>query len=197
MQGEWQVVSMIKIELNKLSIDEVGMMNLMFHHFLEAFFEAEQELVKIMAHEITRTVGGNGPGKPAWRESLKQMVRVVSYKYLDTFMESEIGLDESIGFANYVRAQLIAHGGGSSGPTGVPITAGPPGRSVWDDDLSGKKASQAQSEYTLPAGFNQPGNEFVENAMKRMETYFPRLLRAALRSLPATLMARRVVVSKG
>lgn len=109
---------------------------------------------------------------------------MLSTIYLPEYMESELGLDETIGLSNYVRAMVIADGAGSSGSTGVPITAGPPGRSVWDDDLAGKHPSKAKSTYKLPDGFNQKGNQFVENSLKRMRPHFKRILNSAMGTLP-------------
>lgn len=70
-----------------------------------------------------------------------------------------------------MKAMLIAEGAGSAAG-GAPIHAGPPGRSVWDDDLSGKKPSTAKSEYNLPGAFNQPGNHFIDNAVKLMKKHY-------------------------
>lgn len=187
---------MIKIELNNLRIS-THMIDVIYSHFMSGVREAEDELVELMGEELQQTVDGGGPGKPAWRNSLRQMVRVISTQYLLQCIESEVGLDESIGLSNYVRAKLIAFGGGSAGPSGAPITAGPPGRSVWDDDLSGKHPSSALSQYALPAGFNQPGNEFVANAMKRMQVKFSEIMQRTLRSLSADMMSSCVISSKG
>lgn len=91
---------------------------------------------------------------------------------------------------------LISEGGGSAAG-GSPIHAGPPGREVWDDDLSGKHPSRAKTEYDLPDAFNQPGNHFVQNAVKLMEKHYNDILADLAASIPDAVFYNAVRVSKG
>lgn len=69
---------------------------------------------------------------------------------------------------------MIVLNGAGSAAGNPPITAGPPGREVWNDELNGKHASGAKSEYLMPKGFNQQGNldRVIENTVKLMRTKF-------------------------
>lgn len=81
---------MIRIEMNRLSIDP-KIIDIIYNHFRDAVTQAEETLIEIMGEEITQTVAGGGPGKPAWRESLSRMIRVLSTEYFVDHIESEIG----------------------------------------------------------------------------------------------------------
>ena len=83
-----------------------------------------------------------------------------------------------------------AEGGGS------PIHAGPVGRKVWDGELASRKTSTAKSVYKLPDAFNQQGNLFVDNALKRTQAKFGGHLESAFRTLPSAVFYRKVSVRK-
>lgn len=55
-----------------------------------------------------------------------------------------------------------------------------PGEYAWDDNLEYLRFNantDAESE-ELPEAFNQSGNEFISNAVRRMNTYAPRYIKA-------------------
>jgi hypothetical protein len=90
---------------------------------------------------------------------------------------------------------MIVEAGAGSAAGNAPIHAGPTGRSVWDDDVSGQHPSRAKSEYLLPAEFNQAGNQFVENAMRIMQTYFGDITEFVFATVPDSAYYGNVQVS--
>ena len=88
---------------------------------------------------------------------------------------------------------IIAYGAGSA-VGNSPITAGPEGRLVWDDDINGKKESQAKSVYLLPEPFNQEGNRFIENSIRMMKKHFDDVLEEASINLPERIFYSNVTV---
>ena len=126
---------------------------------MDAMERAADKLIELMREEVQRTVEGDGPGKPAWRDKLAADIKVVFRDIVNDAIEFGVGADYSEGTWEHVRAMLIAYGGGSAAGNAA-IQAGPYGREVWNEDLSGKHPSSAQSEYFLPDRFNQPGNDY-------------------------------------
>ena len=155
--------------------------------------QAEGRLIELMRDELEKTTHGGAPGKPAWREKVSQDIHRVFESIANDVIEIGVGLDYSEGTWEHVRAMLIAYGSGSEAGGGA-IWAGPPGREVWNDDLSGRKQSEAHGEYPLPAEFNQKGNDFVNNAMRRMKPFFDDIIDDAIRTMPQGVIAKAVHV---
>ena len=184
------------IKLNSLSQNEGALMAALKTYIVAAFHEAEDELLDIMEKEVVRTVHGGGPGKPAWRSHVKDLLKVVEEQIADSYLEAKVGVDTSGAQTDLVKAMLIAEGAGSAAG-GSPIHAGPTGRPVWDDDLSGKKPSAAKSEYDLPGAFNQPGNHFIDNAVKLMKKHYEDIQAGIGSSIPDSVFYSAVIVSAG
>lgn len=166
------------------------------NHLIQAMEKAEDKLIDLMREEIQRTTHGQAPGHPLWRNEisrlLKETYRVIGRGY----MEFEAGVPYDVAENVLVKAMIIAVGSGDA--VGNPaIQAGPPGREVWDGSMEGKRPSQAESTYLLPAAFNQKGNEFVKNAVIRMKVFFDEILDAACATLPSSVFYGNVIVSKG
>lgn len=153
--------------------------------------EGTETLLDIMRDEIQRTVHGDGPGKPEWREALAADLREVYRVVADEVIEFGVGLPY-LNYADagykFVRAMLVAYGGGNAAPGGEKIHSRP-GELVWDDDLHDHGPSQALTEYDLPDAFNQEGNDFLSNAMRLMRVHFQGLLAKAGARLPKGLFS--------
>ena len=147
-----------------------------------------------MRREAAKTTYGGAPGKPDWRKEIADNLDHVTTAVTGDSVSMDFGYSPS-GKADEVRAMIVAVGSGSSAG-GSAIHAGPPGRSVWDGDVSGKHPSNAKSEYDLPAAFNQKGNQFVENAMRIMKTEFGMLTEIYMGSIPDHVYYGNVQVSK-
>ena len=91
---------------------------------------------------------------------------------------------------------MIVKAGSGSAVGNAPIHAGPTGRSVWDGDVTGKHPSKTKSEYELPDAFNQTGNQFIENAMRMMQTEFGQLTEIAFATTPDSCYYGSVEVRK-
>ena len=159
--------------------------------------KAGDELLKCMkinVHTITdvgRTMKG-APGDPEWRNEVDRDLRKLYANYADNYLEVGVGADYSEGSAELIRAMVIAYGAGSAAGN-EPIHAGPTGRQVWNDSLTGKKPSKAQDEYDLPDGFNQRGNDFVNQAVQETRERFDAILADAMRSVPNSVYQNALV----
>lgn len=175
-----------------LNVTEVN--RLIQNHLIQAMEQAEDKLIELMRQEIEKTTHGQAPGKPSWRKEVSSLLRETYRLITSSYMEFEVGVPYEVAETLLIKAMIIHEGSGSV--VGNPaIHAGPPGRPVWDGDLSGKKASSASSEYLLPAGFNQTGNKFVQNATRRMKAFFDEILDAACATLPSSIFFGNVTVS--
>ena len=181
---------------NHLSLDTGALMTELQGVAVSALKEEGETLMDAMRQEVRMTVDGNTPGRSAWREHIAQNIEHVSTTIADGGISMEFGYAPK-GEADEARAMVVAYGSGDKAEGGgTPIHAGPAGRRVWDDELSGRKSSNAKSEYNLPAEFNQRGNLFVDNALKRTKIKFGGHLETAFRSLPSAVFYRKVAVKK-
>lgn len=145
-----------------------------------------------MRREVYHTTHGGAPGKPEWRKEIADNLSRVAIAVTDTSVSVDVGYSPS-DKADEVRAMIVAAGSGSDAGN-APIHAGPTGRSVWDENMSGKHPSRAKSEYLLPVEFNQKGNQFIENAMRMMKTDFGDVTEAVFASVPDSVYYGNVVV---
>lgn len=141
-----------------------------------------ERLIKHMRHEVECTTHGSAPGKPAWRKEIAESIQHTATAVTGDSVSMDFGYSPS-DKADEVRAMIVEAGSGSVVGNAA-IHAGPTGRSVWDDDVTGKHPSKAKSEYDLPEAFNQTGNQFVENAMRMMQTEFGQLTEIAFATTP-------------
>lgn len=167
---------------NQLSLNEAALMSIFRDEAQNALTLEGQKLLFYMRQEAQRTVGGGGPGKPAWRSELAANLNHLATAVTDTSVSMDFGYSPS-GKADLVRAMIIEAGAGSAAGN-APIHAGPTGRSVWDDDVSGQHPSRAKTEYLLPAAFNQAGNRFMENAMRIMQTFYGDITEYVFATIP-------------
>lgn len=182
MRNEQQVVFSLSNELN-VFFDEQKCLEEIRGHYEWCLEQLGDLLLRWMQSEVIKTVDGNGPGKPEWRENMRKKIKVISKEISDKQISVRVGLsEEDMIFTDFVRAMVVAAGSGSEAGN-PPIEAGPQGRIVFNDELDRQHASQVEDQYTLPEGFNQEGNEFVVNAIKRMRTYAPRYVKALNRRI--------------
>lgn len=90
-------------------------------HFIATLRDSEKDLLRIMKKEVLETVHGDGPGKPDWRQSIQNKLRVVEETFTDEYLEGKVGLPDNVIYTDFVKAMLIAYGAGSAGLTGVCI----------------------------------------------------------------------------
>ena len=87
-----------------------------------------------MRREVAKTTHGGAPGKPDWRREIANNLDHIATAVTGDSVSMDFGYSPS-GKADEVRAMIVAAGSGSAAG-GSAIHAGPPGRSVWDDDVS-------------------------------------------------------------
>lgn len=165
-------------------------------YYTDALDAATDQLLDLMQKEVLKTIWGDGPGKPAWREKISRMLRVVNREAAEHYIEHGVGLPDQQKQTDLIKAMIIEYGAGLA-VGNPPIKAGPTGRMVWDDDITGRFPSEAMTSYELPKEFNQVGNFFVENAMKLMKKHFNDILEAASRDLPDSIFYQNVIVKQG
>jgi len=82
-------------------------------------------LLRWMQSEVIKTVDGNGPGKPEWRENMRKKIKVISKEISDKQISVKVGIsEEDMVFTDFVRAMVVAAGSGSEAGN-PPIEAGP------------------------------------------------------------------------
>ncbi len=178
---------------NTISLNEAALMAVFQGTAKDALELEGERLLRHMRREVMCTTHGGTPGKPEWRQEVAR-----NLNHTATAMSSD-GVSMDFGYspsdkADEVRAMVVEAGSGSAAG-GEPIHAGPTGRSVWNGELSGRHPSRVKSEYPLPAEFNQEGNEFVENAMRMMQTEFGTITEAAFASIPDSTYFGNVTVN--
>lgn len=180
-------------QCNSLSLDEAALMAILQKEARDALTLEGERLLTHMRREIHRTVGGDGPGKPAWRKHIAENLERTSETVGSDGIAMTFGYTPA-NKAEKVRAMIIEKGSGSAVGNAA-IHAGPTGRSVWDEDVSGKHPSEAKTEYDLPESFNQQGNEFIENAMRIMRTEFGELTELYMATTPDSVYYGNVQVA--
>lgn len=179
---------------NEISLDEGALLAILRDEAQNALELEGRKLLNHMRQEIQRTVNGGGPGKPSWRNELAANLDKLAASVTDSAVSMDFGYSPSCK-TDLVRAMIVEAGSGSA-VGNAPIHAGPTGRSVWDDDVSGQHPSRAKSEYLLPEGFNQRGNQFMENAMRIMQTCFGDITEFVFSTVPDSAYYGNVQVSK-
>ena len=182
---------MSDLELHSISIDVAGVMNSLMNYFVKVMESAEEKAMEIMREELMRQ--GSGPRDASdrirkWRELIGIGIEVLYRDIAKDYIESNIGIDPS-DEETIRKAVLIASGGG-------PIRSGPAGRIVWDEDYSWQGPSTAKGIRMLPESWQiEKGNNWMENASRRLQIYYFDLLDQACASLPDTIFSSNVIVS--
>lgn len=185
---------MAESKINQLTLNEVAVKAALRDYYVKVLEGIEDQLIDILKQEVMVTTHGDGPGKPAWREELRdsmtELLREIATDYIELGAGAPALLGQK-GLAKKVRAMIVAVGSGSVVGNSF-IMAGPPGRSVWDDDITGKQPSAAKSEYALPERFNQIGNFFIENAAQRIIARAANALDEASANIPDSIFSRNI-----
>ena len=127
---------------NEISLDTASLINDLSKVAVSAMHTEGKKLAEVMRQEVFMTTHGDAPGKPSWRDELRRNIGLVSTVVTQDGITMEIGYVSS-GKAEEVRAMVVAYGSGDKAEGGgTKVHAGPPGRNVWDDDLSAKHPSR-------------------------------------------------------
>lgn len=178
---------------NEISIIEWKLFEEIKDYYVDALNDAADKLLDLIRDEISKTVWGKGPGKPEWRKDLIEKMKVVHREIADNYLEAGVGVPEPSSLGDLLKAMVIAYGAGSAVGR-KPITAGPTGRMVWDENLDEKQKSKAQAVYELPEEFNQEGNHFIQNSVKLMKKHFNDVLNEASENIPDRIFYQNVQV---
>lgn len=181
--------------VNKIQIDGKGVSQDLRDYYLEKLKEAEDLLLKCMDEELNNWTAG----KPKWTEEIRRNLRVVERIVTENYVMSLVGLPYTMQDDEYayLRAMVVAYGVGSSSQYGSGEKVHTkPGQMVLDNELAGRKQSSAESEYDLPDGFNQEGNNFVENAVLKMRVMFKDILENATAEIPNRIFAKNITIKR-
>lgn len=182
---------MSKIKVKSLSMNETAVFSAIKQHLLTALRNNEQQLLSLMQKEVLETTYGDAPGKPRWRDELRDSLSILEEQITDEYMNVSVGADVQENTYKFVRAMLITYGSGSRVGNGS-IEAGPTGRIVWTEDLDGQQASRAEGNYLLPLEFNQRGNKFIDNAVQLMQKFWNDTLDNAMATLPESIFCENI-----
>lgn len=145
--------------------------------------KAVKRLIEIMQKEAVMPNVGDGPGKPEWREQVASMMKEIARNITDLVQEYWVGYSGIDNPANLIKGYIVTKGAGSGSSIGGSPIWSHPGETVYDGDLN-DHISQAKTSYPLPAGFNQPGNEWLEAARDLFEKEFPDIIKAIVTTIP-------------
>lgn len=184
----------MKGQCNRISLDTGALMQDLTKRAEQAMKLEGNSLIHLMAHELHLTTHGGAPGKPTWRDEIERNLGHVATTVTAEAIFMDFGFSTD-NLSDEVWAMLIAYGSGNQADGGgTKIHAGPTGRSVWDDNLAGKHPSAAESTYDLPDEFNQKGNHFIGNAMKRAQAQYGNMVVKAFEYLPDRVYYEKVRV---
>ena len=182
-------------QCNQISLDEAALMGILQQDATEALALEGDRLLSHMRREVRVTTHGGAPGKPEWRAEIAKNLGHVATAVTGDSISMDFGYSPSTK-PDEVRAMIVNEGSGSVAGN-ESIHAGPTGRIVWDEDVSGRHPSRAKTEYTLPEAFNQEGNAFVENAMRMMLTEFGDVTKKVFSTTPDSAYYGNVRVDEG
>lgn len=134
------------IKCNELSFDVGNLMTLLRDYYNGALAEASEKLLGLMRNEVSKTIGGDGPGKPEWRAMVIKKLKVVHEDITTNYLETGVGVPDDLLLADLIKTMVIAYGAGSAAGND-PITAGPLGRKVWDGNIDEQKDSEVAVSY--------------------------------------------------
>ena len=181
---------------NKLYLDAGALLDELKATAVEALQAEGEALMETMRQEAHMTTEDGAPGRSAWRAHIADNIRHTGTTIAGGQIEMTFGYTPE-SEAEEMRAMVVAYGSGDKAEAAGPrIHAGPWGRPVWNDDLSGRTASMVKTEYDLPEKFNQRGSQFIRNAIRRTRAKFGGHLEAAFRRLPSSVFYRKVSVRK-
>lgn len=178
----------LKFEPNKISFDENGFRNEIFGIVRRKLDDFEQDYLQQMA-DIIDDVDTKG----YFKSVVKSMLKHIGEEITGGVITYIAGFDAAGDPADTMKAYVVAFGMGSKGKTGIPVTAGPPGRQVWDSWLDGQ-ISSTQQEHTLPASWNHAGIDFVAEASKIMRIHFIDMLNDVFDAMPANIVSKHIKV---
>ena len=183
-----------------LQIDEAAnfkfnsstLMNRLRPALIQAIEAAADQYIKKMGQHAKETtaIGRTGQGAPGalkWRSDVGNDLKRMNLQVSVDGIEIDVGIygDEAL----QKRVEVINTGSGSAAGRS-PMHYGPPGRQVWNDDLSGRVDGGSKTTRTgdMPAGFNNTGNQFAQKATDEMENEKEQIVQHALRHLSPTLL---------
>ena len=114
--------------------------------------------------------------KGDFKKAVKGLLKHLSTEVVDGVITYTAGVDlDNASEGDTMKAYVIAYGMGLYGRDAVPVFAGPPGRMVWDNSLSGQHSSTKEFKI-LPESWNHYGKDFVAYATDTMRVHFNDML---------------------
>ncbi len=177
----------ISIVADKVTFNSDGFKRDVGNFFKEKAKDLEDAVIRIMQEEEKKTNPGARGGSShikGWREKVAAAIKVIEESLSIDSLNVTIGIEDD-GGEIYRKAAIIAMGGG-------PTMWGPAGRTVWDSDYAGQVTSQVKNARPAPASWTLAGNQWYENSLKRIETYFKDW--CASIEIPIELVTQNIVI---
>lgn len=179
---------------NSFDLNVEQVMISLHQYYVGVLRKASEKLIEIMEKEIYVTLDGPN-GRTAWKDELKNSLAVVYEKVADNAIEFGVGAPLTSSLKTKVARMIITKGSGFH--VGRPWIHEKPGKMVFDKGLNRKKSKavyHADRSILLPAAFNQKGNDWLNNSVKRMETFFNDILERASIDLPDTIFSNALII---
>jgi len=184
----------LKFEPNKISFDEAGFRNELMGYIRAGMDSFEKRYLEIMSDKIMKFEHTQYYFKTVVSNELKHIEEILT----DGVLTYIAGFDAaSADHFDLMKAYVIAFGMGSLGKTGKPIHAGPQGRMVYDDMLSGQHPSEIPGEgWFMPDSWNHPGMDFVTatNNDPLVQTEFIKTFEMVCKNLPLNIVSKHIKV---
>lgn len=173
---------MLKFEKTNLSFDAEACKNALIQYFTDVLHEADEKYLGLMMQELFKV--GDGPRDRSaritkWRRQVLLDMKEINIQIAKGKLESRVGVSDS-NDEIWRKGVILQKGGG-------PNYAGPYGRIVWDDDYVGRHPSIVKAKEPgrrLPAKWKLTGKDWMENATRRMETFYKHYLARAESKIP-------------
>ena len=168
---------------NTLRLDTKALMQEIRAYLESAMDDVAEKAIEAWEIEILAA----GAGRTRWREEAGKAISIIKRMVTDEYMNIEFGIPDA-GYTDmdyYNRIQVALWGNQGSGPL-----RSKPGQYVYGKTMDGDlHMSEAETEYNLPAGFNQlaDGGKMLENAIKLTRKYFEDAIKQAAANIPSSV----------
>ena len=112
---------------------------------------------------VRQEIPTSGTAPREWKDEIINSIDIENIVQSETSVTADVGLFYTQLYQR-MRAGVLDQGM-------MEIPHHDPGRTVWNDDLSGLKTASDRAAYDIPQ-FYHSGTQFWQNAIRRLDTYF-------------------------
>ena len=185
----------LKFEKAKIKVDKRGLLTDIRRYVKQAMDKIEERYIEEMLTELE--LADPHEIRYDWLEETKDAIRHLSEDITEDYMEYVVGAfegdNQSPNDYAWMRSMVVTYGMGS-GAGGVPVYAGPRGRLVYNENLTGMKPSDRDYEL-LPKSWNHPGTHFIDNATANLQPLVHDIAQAIIDLIPADIILKHTKIS--